>query len=374
MNEVYVIESPATGMQGPQGVPGPQGPAGPQGSAGQIGTTGPQGATGPQGTGYQATSSTPLALTDTANISFTTQPGLAYSVGARVRLSSAGTPATWMEGPILSYDSTSGAMTVAAGLKLGTAGTYNDWNVNLAGIPGTYSGAPLGSMATQNANTVAITGGSITGMADPTAPLDVANKEYVDARVGGIGEAPVDSKLYGRVNAVWTAGVKLAGDTMTGALGLPTLAVDYSGTNAVNAAWVFGQNASLADYFGTNSAKKIITPWTVWSAAAAVPTGALTAFSPDLATASDFVWTLNNANCQLNNPLNLKNGQKGVIYVAQDATGARAITTWGSAYKFANGLKPTLSTAPNAVDVISYACAGSAAAPVMYCFFSPNLS
>jgi hypothetical protein len=194
MNEVYVIETPAQGPQGPQGDPGPQGPAGPQGSAGQIGTTGPKGDTGAQGTGYNATSATPLALTDIANISFTTQPGLAYSVGARVRLSSRGTPSTYMEGPILSYDSTSGAMTVAAGLKLGTAGTYSDWNLNIAGIPGTYSGAPLGSMATQNANTVAITGGSITGMADPTAPLDVANKEYVDARVGGIGRRYHDGR------------------------------------------------------------------------------------------------------------------------------------------------------------------------------------
>jgi len=35
---------------------------------------------------------------------------------------------------------------------------------------------------------------------------------------GGLGEAPTDGKLYGRSSSAWTAGVKLAGDTMTGPL------------------------------------------------------------------------------------------------------------------------------------------------------------
>lgn len=39
----------------------------------------------------------------------------------------------------------------------------------------------LGTMATQAASAVAITGGSITGMSAPTAPSDVATKAYVDA-------------------------------------------------------------------------------------------------------------------------------------------------------------------------------------------------
>jgi hypothetical protein len=277
-----------------------------------------------------------------------------------------------MEGAILTYDIVAGSMSISVGLMNGAAGTYSDWNINIAGIPGTYSGAPLGSMALQNNNNVTISGGSITGIADPANPLDVANKEYVDARVGGIGEAPVDGKLYGRMNAVWTAGVKLAGDTMTGALGLPTLAVDYAGTNAVNAAWVINQIATPAAFLA-QTPYRLITPTTVWQAAAAVPTGPLTTFTPDLNVGIDFVWTLNNANCQINNPANLKNGMKGIIYIVQDATGGRAITAWGSAYKFPGAVKPTLTSAPNTVDVISYATGGSAGAPVMYCFFSPNM-
>jgi hypothetical protein len=373
MNEVYVIETPAQGPQGPQGPQGIQGDPGPQGSAGQIGTTGPKGDKGDQGAGYAATSSMPLVLTDTAIINFTTQPGLAYSVGVRVRLSSAGTPGTYMEGPITAYNAATGAMSVQTSLKLGAAGTYSDWNINVTGIPGTYSGAPLGSMATQNANAVTITGGAIAVTADPAAALEVATKQYVDARVGGIGEAPIDTKVYGRSAAAWVAAVKLAGDTMTGPLVIPGLAVDYAGMNAVNAAWVFGQVALLADYLNAiPSNKKILTPATVWAAAATLVLSGTTV-TPDLATASDFFWQLTSATCQINNPTNAKPGQKGVFTLVQDATGGRAITTWGSSYKFPNMLKPTLTTAPAGVDIISYFVAGTTAAPVMYCFSSPNM-
>lgn len=44
----------------------------------------------------------------------------------------------------------------------------------------------LGTMATQNANAVAITGGTITGMPTPSGSTDVANKAYVDGLVNGI--------------------------------------------------------------------------------------------------------------------------------------------------------------------------------------------
>jgi hypothetical protein len=243
-----VIEVPAQGPQGPIGPSGPQGDPGPRGSAGQIGDTGPPGLTGAQGSGYQATSVTPLALTDTGNVSFVTQPGLAYSVGARVRMSSAGMAGTYMEGPVVSYDHVTGAMTVAAGLKAGTAGTYSDWNLNIAGIPGTYSGAPLGSMATQNANAVAISGGTITGMATPTNPTDVANKSYVDAggASGSISDAPADGKTYARNNNVWIPTIKAAGDTMTGDLYInhatPSLILKKTGAGQANA--LYGFNAA----------------------------------------------------------------------------------------------------------------------------------
>jgi hypothetical protein len=40
------------------------------------------------------------------------------------------------------------------------------------------------------------------------------------------------------------------------------------------------------------------------------------------------------------------------IYLVEDSTGSGTITTWGSAYKFAGGTKPTLTTTAAAIDYI----------------------
>lgn len=79
----------ATGMQGVQG---------------PIGLTGPQGATGvgQTGPGYLATSTTslPIAL---GVVTVIVPVGLAYTPGARARLSSNSNPALWMEGVVTGY-------------------------------------------------------------------------------------------------------------------------------------------------------------------------------------------------------------------------------------------------------------------------------
>ena len=41
--------------------------------------------------------------------------------------------------------------------------------------------------------------------ADPTVALQAVTKQYVDARVGGLVDAPSDGKAYSRRNAVWTS-------------------------------------------------------------------------------------------------------------------------------------------------------------------------
>src|SRR3569623_451707 len=81
---------------------------------------------------------------------------------------------------------------------VGTAGP--DWaeelNADLATIDShdhsTGHGAPishtsvtgLGSMATQSAGAVAITGGTVKGLPDPTDNQDAATKAYVDSHSG----------------------------------------------------------------------------------------------------------------------------------------------------------------------------------------------
>lgn len=68
-------------------------------------------------------------------------------------------------------------------------------------------------------------------------------------------------------------------------------------------------------------------------------------------------------NRTLNAPTNINEYAAYVLRVVQDATGSRTLA-WNSAYKFAGGTAPTLSTAANAVDVFTFI---GGASNVLYC-------
>lgn len=112
----------AAGLKGVKGDDGDPGAPG-------VGTPGATGATGP---GYKATSATSLLTEGTGIKVFTTQAGLAYSVGARVRATSIGT-AEWMEGTVTVYSGTT--LTVSMEANSGS-GTHADWNLNVSGLRG----------------------------------------------------------------------------------------------------------------------------------------------------------------------------------------------------------------------------------------------
>ncbi|WP_454647790.1 glycine-rich domain-containing protein [Bradyrhizobium liaoningense] len=85
----------------------------------------------PAGKSYGGTSATSLAI-GTGSKAFTTQAGLAYQDGARVRASSAADTSNWMEG-LATYSGTS--LTIAVD-KTNGSGTHADWNFNVVGQPG----------------------------------------------------------------------------------------------------------------------------------------------------------------------------------------------------------------------------------------------
>ena len=62
-------------------------------------------------------------------------------------------------------------------------------------------------------------------------------------------------------------------------------------------------------------------------------------------------------------------GQSGSIFIIQDGTGSRTLS-FNSAYKFAGGTAPTLSTAANAVDRIDYVVRASS---VIHCAFTADV-
>lgn len=55
----------------------------------------------------------------------------------------------------------------------------------------------------------------------------------------------------------------------------------------------------------------------------------------------------------LANPTNAAAGQSGSIFITQDGTGSRTLS-FGSSWKFAGGVAPTLSTASGAEDRLDY--------------------
>lgn len=96
-------------------------------TAGDLGATGTTGSTGAAGAGYTATSSSNIALA-VASTAWTTQAGLAYTAGARVRVANSST--NYAEGPVTSYSGTT--LTVNVDRIVGS-GTYNNWTINIAG-------------------------------------------------------------------------------------------------------------------------------------------------------------------------------------------------------------------------------------------------
>jgi len=145
---------------------------------------------------------------------------------------------------------------------------------------------------------------------DPTQPLSVATKQYVDTKVAAVPVAPAA--------------------------------------------------ATVAEYRSNSAPTKMLTPGTAWGAMTSVDlsgTEVAGVLTIDFNSGFDFFWYISAAGRTLANPTGLKTGQRGTIVLSN--TGAGTITTWGSKWKFPGGVKPTLT--PNAVDLLSYFVADPAA-------------
>lgn len=97
---------------------------------------------------------------------------------------------------------------------------------------------------------------------------------------------------------------------------------------------------------------KVLTPRRLYTLAAEQTLTDAATIAVDMNTGINFKVTLG-GNRTLGNPTNAKSGQSGLIHVTQDATGGRTLT-YGSNYRIVGGASTVLSTAANAVDVLSY--------------------
>jgi hypothetical protein len=130
------------------------------GQAGPTGAAGATGATGPGGSSNFAGTSTTSNTVGTGSLTFTTQSGLAYNVGARIRISSSATPANYVEGVCTAYSGTS--LTILSD-AVGGSGAFTSWNLNIAGQPGAAKtafvvGSNGGDISTTSTSFVDVTG------------------------------------------------------------------------------------------------------------------------------------------------------------------------------------------------------------------------
>lgn len=83
--------------------------------------------------------------------------------------------------------------TITAGVWNGTAVAVGFGGTGATTATTARTNLGLGTMATQNAGAVAVTGGTITGMPNPAVASDVANKAYVDATASGLTILPAST-------------------------------------------------------------------------------------------------------------------------------------------------------------------------------------
>lgn len=241
---------------------------------------------------------------------------------------------------------------------------------NLVGVSTTTTGTgtlTLGS-ALQGLRTVAASGIADATIVSYAIKTGAAGSEQYENGTGTVGASGttltrtlVTSSTGSLLNLSGTSEVyitDLAGDHENG--NIPTAAISdgattpdpgsaslrYSSTTFRLMAFFGGVWRSIASIMQANT-------WTAAQRGTIVTLTDGATVTPDFNN-QFFTWTIAGTGRTLANPTNLVAGQSGSIFIVQDATGSRTITAWGSAWDFAGGTPPTLSTAANAVDRLDY--------------------
>ena len=222
-----------------------------------AGAQGPVGLTGP---GYAATSVSSQTIGSSGTKTFTTQSGLAYSAGARVRAADAGAPATnYMEGVVSSYSGTTLAFT--ADRSVGS-GTLTSWTINIAGdrgAPGSGDMTSTNNLSDVSAKYTAYDNLSVHGAdiaSASTVNLETATGNLVD--VTGTTTITAITLSEGHERTVRFTGILTltngASLVLPGATNITTAAGDYAVFRA------YGAGVVRCIAFTKASGKSVIFP------------------------------------------------------------------------------------------------------------------
>lgn len=273
-----------------------------------------------------------------------------------------GADPTWIPvagtGTVTSVDASGGAETLT-GSAITSSGT-----IRTARLVNAQTGTTYTVLDTDRGKLVTHTNGSSIAVTLPQAGGggSFVSGWYAYFQNRGVGTAtitPTTSTVDGAANIALATGqgVLIASDgtnyfttrgrgvtSIVASTGLTGGTISTSGSIAVD-------YATAAEFFNA-TASKSLQPSVVYTAEVTTTFGSTTTFD-----FNNFIHTAVTltGNITTQSVSNARAGKAGVIRFIQDGTGSRT-TVWNSAFKFAGGITPTLSTAINAIDVLSYFC------------------
>jgi hypothetical protein len=257
-----------------------------------------------------------------------------WSVGTTVAVSEGGTGGASASGTLLDnitgFSATGFLTRTGAGTYAFQSATNGVTNSNLAQAgAATIKGNPTGSTANVQDFT-------IQGLTARGAPDAANDKLVIYDNSAGTLKYVTPSQIAGASSGTVTA--------VSAGTGMSFSTINTSGSVAID-------KASSSNYFAAAS-NKVPTTDVIYTSEVTVTYGTTTTF--DFATFINSSVTLT-GNITTMTLSNVIAGKAGTIRFIQDGTGSRT-TVWSSAFKFGGGTTPSLSTAANAVDVLSYNC------------------
>lgn len=219
----------------------------------------------------------------------------------------------------------------------------NDVEVALSGIPSASDVAAKAPLASP----------TLTGT--PAAPTAAQGTNTTQIATTAFVKTEITADIAGKAD--------IASPTFTGTPAAPTAAQGTNTTQVATTAYVQAEVGQTIQGFDTDTAKTDVAQnFTAAQRAAITPITFAATMTPNFNDSNNFSVTLTGTG-RIANPTNQVAGQSGSIFITQDGTGSRVLS-WGdsggtSAWYWAGGTAPTLSTGANVKDRVDYIVAAS---------------